>query len=56
LTRREQQVFSLAADGLATKQIAHRLRLSVLTVNDHLGAVYHKARVRGRDELLALLR
>jgi len=55
LTPREQQVLTVAADGLAAQQIARRLRLSVLTVNDHLGAIYRKTDVRGRDELLALL-
>jgi DNA-binding CsgD family transcriptional regulator len=55
LTQKEQQVLTLAADGLAAKQIAHRMMLSVLTVNGYLGAAYRKAGVRSRDELLALL-
>jgi DNA-binding CsgD family transcriptional regulator len=49
-------VLDLVADGLAAKQMARRLGLSVLTVNDHLNATYRKVRVSGREELLALTR
>ena len=55
LSRRESQVAQLLARGLATKQIARRLDLSIHTVNDHLQSAYRKASVNGRDELLALL-
>jgi DNA-binding CsgD family transcriptional regulator len=55
LSRRESEVLALAGAGLAAKQIARRLGLSVLTVNDHLGSTYRKTRVHGRDELLALM-
>lgn len=55
LTVRESRVLGLVASGLAAKQMAHRLDLSVLTVNDHLRAIYRKAHVHGRDELLSLL-
>jgi DNA-binding CsgD family transcriptional regulator len=54
LTRRESQVVELVAGGLASKQVARRLGLSVHTANDHLSAAYRKAGVSGRDELLAL--
>ena len=54
LTVREAEVVALAARGLAAKQIARRLGLSVHTANDHLRAAYRKAGVGGRDELLAL--
>jgi DNA-binding CsgD family transcriptional regulator len=54
LSQRESEVLDLVADGLAAKQIARRLGLSVLTVNDHLRSTYRKTGVTGRDELLAL--
>jgi DNA-binding CsgD family transcriptional regulator len=54
LSQRESEVLALVADGLAAKQIARKLDLSVLTVNDHLRSTYRKAGVTGRDELLAL--
>jgi len=54
LTRRESEVVELVAAGLAAKQMASRLGLSVLTVNDHLGSIYRKTGVSSRDELVAL--
>jgi DNA-binding CsgD family transcriptional regulator len=55
LTSRERQVLALAVEGLAAKQIAHRLLCSVLTINDHLSAIYRKTRTHSRDQLLSLL-
>lgn len=55
LTRREAEVLHLLARGLAAKQMSARLHLSVLTVNDHLKAIYRKADVSGREDLLARL-
>ncbi|HEY0472511.1 MAG TPA: helix-turn-helix transcriptional regulator [Kribbella sp.] len=54
LTHRESEVLELIATGLAAKQIARRLGLSVLTINDHLRSAYRKAGVSSRDELIAL--
>jgi len=54
LTSRESQVVQLVARGLATKQVARRLGLSMHTANDHLRTAYRKAGVGGRDEMLAL--
>ena len=56
LTPRETQVLTRLADGLATKTLARSLSISPQTVDDHLKSIYRKAGVRGRDELLALLR
>lgn len=56
ITPREGQVVRHALEGLAAKSIARRLELSQHTVNDHLGAVYRKLGVSGRDELFASLR
>jgi DNA-binding CsgD family transcriptional regulator len=54
LSGRESEVLALVGAGLAAKQIARRLNLSVLTVNDHLRSTYRKTGVSGREELLAL--
>jgi DNA-binding CsgD family transcriptional regulator len=55
LTRREEQVAGLVAQGLSARRMARALNLSPLTVNDHLGVIYRKAGVSGRDELVARL-
>ncbi len=55
LTDRETDVLRLLVQGLAAKQIARRLGISVLTVGDHQRSLYRKSRVSGRDELLSLL-
>lgn len=55
LTQREAEVRELLAQGLADKQIASRLGISVKTVEKHVGAVLRKQRVRSRTELLARL-
>ena len=51
LTDREYQVARLASEGLKSSDIAHRLVLSVRTVNNHLSRVYAKLGVAGRNEL-----
>ena len=51
LSPREREVASLAADGLASKEIAERLFLSVRTVNNHLQRAYTKLGVTSRAEL-----
>ena len=42
-------------DGLASKQIARELGISLLTVNDHLRSAYRRCRVSGREELVGRL-
>jgi len=56
LSPREMQVLGLAARGLPAHNMGRALQLSVLTVNDHLAAIYRKAGVSGREELFAGLR
>jgi DNA-binding CsgD family transcriptional regulator len=51
LTDREYQVARLASQGLKSSDIAHRLVLSVRTVDNHLSRVYAKLGVQGRNEL-----
>ncbi|AQP47258.1 hypothetical protein BW730_06835 [Tessaracoccus aquimaris] len=53
LTAREREVLALLREGLADKQIATRLSISVKTVEKHVGAVLRKNRARSRTELVA---
>jgi DNA-binding CsgD family transcriptional regulator/tetratricopeptide (TPR) repeat protein len=55
LTARERDIATLAAQGMASKEIADHLFLSVRTVNNHLQSVYSKLGVGGRRELAAVL-
>ena len=51
LTAREREIGTLAAAGLASREIAERLFLSPRTVENHLQNVYAKLGVRSRNEL-----
>lgn len=53
LTGRELEVRHLLEQGLADKQIASRLGISVKTVEKHVSAILRKGGVRSRTELLA---
>jgi DNA-binding CsgD family transcriptional regulator len=55
LSDRETEVLRLLVRGLAAKQVARRLGISVLTVGDHQRSLYRKAGVNGRDQLVSLL-
>jgi DNA-binding CsgD family transcriptional regulator len=55
LTAREGEVLGLVAHGLASKQVARELRISVQTVNGHLQSLYRKCGVTGREELFGQL-
>ncbi|HEY4378494.1 MAG TPA: AAA family ATPase, partial [Acidimicrobiales bacterium] len=54
LTRREEEVASVAARGGPTQAIAEELGISVRTVESHLAAIYRKLDVGSRPELVAL--
>ncbi len=55
LSRREREIAMLAAEGMASKDIAERLYLSVRTVDNHLQRVYTKLGVSGRADLAKAL-
>jgi DNA-binding CsgD family transcriptional regulator len=55
LTGREREVTALAAKGLANKEIAGRLEVSVRTVETHLARVYAKLGVSTRSDLVAVM-
>jgi len=50
LTRRENEILILLAQGYASKEIADQLGISYDTVCDHLGNIYRKLHVRSRTE------
>ena len=56
LTEREAQVLELLTGGMRTQEIARELGLSPVTVRRHLGAIAGKVGMRGREQLLRLVR
>ncbi|ANC32497.1 helix-turn-helix transcriptional regulator [Isoptericola dokdonensis] len=54
LTVREVEVTRLVVDGLANREVAQRLCVSVRTVEVHLGRAFRKLGVRSRSELVVL--
>ena len=50
LSRREQEILALLAEGLSNKLIAARLGISPETVNVHLRRIYEKLHVHSRTE------
>ncbi|MFI5633519.1 helix-turn-helix transcriptional regulator [Streptomyces sp. NPDC051664] len=55
LTLREREVAELAGEGLKTKDIAERLRVSPRTVDVHLTHIYSKLGVNSRAALVRLM-
>jgi DNA-binding NarL/FixJ family response regulator len=55
LTRREEEIATLAAHGLSNREIAKRLVVSVRTVDNHLHSAYAKLGVSSRGELAPIL-
>jgi DNA-binding NarL/FixJ family response regulator len=50
LTPRERDVLSLLVEGLANKEIAHRLNVEIVTVALHLRSIYRKLGVENRTQ------
>jgi DNA-binding CsgD family transcriptional regulator len=55
LTAREREIAALAATRVRSREIALRLGVSVRTVDNHLGNVFRKLGIQGRDELAGAL-
>ncbi|TWP49144.1 AAA family ATPase [Lentzea tibetensis] len=55
LTKQENRVARMAAQGLTNRQIAETLHLTRRTVELHLSGVYRKLGITGRAELVAAL-
>jgi len=53
LSERESEVTRLCMEGLSTRQMAHALGLSPLTVQDHLKSIFAKTGARTRSELVS---
>jgi DNA-binding NarL/FixJ family response regulator len=53
LTRREREVASLIANGLANKEIARRLHIATHTVKSHVHSILTKLALRTRLQLAA---
>lgn len=54
VTRREEEVLQLIADGCSTVEVAERLFISQKTVKNHLASIYQK--LDARDRTQAVLR
>ena len=50
ITKREEEVLQLIAEGLSTTEVAGRLFISVKTVKNHLASVYQKLDSRDRTQ------
>lgn len=55
LTQQERRVTELVAQGLPTRQIANRLRMSAHTVQDHLKSIFNRTGTGSRGDLVARL-
>jgi DNA-binding CsgD family transcriptional regulator len=54
-TDAERRVTELVAQGLSTRQISGRLRVSTYTVQDHLKSIFAKSGTGSRGDLVARL-
>jgi two-component system response regulator NreC len=50
LTNREREILCLAAEGRANKEIAHTFKVTLRTVEKHLGNIYEKLGVKSKIE------
>jgi DNA-binding NarL/FixJ family response regulator len=50
LTRREEEILQLIADGYSTSEVASRLFISGKTVKNHLASIYAKLDARDRTQ------
>jgi two-component system response regulator DegU len=50
ITKREEEVLQLVADGFSTPEVAEKLYISQKTVKNHLAAIYQKLDARDRTQ------
>ena len=50
ITRREEEVLQLIADGCSTPEVAAKLYISQKTVKNHLASIYEKLNARDRTQ------
>ena len=50
VTKREEEVLQLIADGCSTPEVAERLFISQKTVKNHLASIYQKLDARDRTQ------
>ena len=50
ITRREEEVLQLIADGCSTPEVAEKLYISQKTVKNHLASIYQKLDARDRTQ------
>ena len=50
ITRREEEVLQLIADGCSTPEVASKLYISQKTVKNHLASIYQKLDARDRTQ------
>lgn len=53
LSHREKQILQFSADGLSTKQIAFKMKISEHTVNEYIRSVFKKLQAKNRAEAVA---
>lgn len=56
ISKREKDVLALLLDGLANKEIADKLAISVRTVENHLSSIYQKTETNSRIQVINLIR
>jgi DNA-binding NarL/FixJ family response regulator len=52
LTKREQEIVPLVANGLTNREISTQLRVSEHTIKNHLFRIYEKLGISSRVELI----
>ena len=50
ISKREEEVLQLVADGLSTSEVAAKLYISIKTVKNHLASIYQKLDARDRTQ------
>ena len=55
ITDREREIAAMVSAGLSNREIAHRLSVSVRTVDGHLYRIFAKLDIRSRDQLARLI-